>query len=108
MNPPVARHPPLGPASTMTPTLAGTDGGNGGLAEPWHDLKAPPACYRDVSIVDTDVMFASGEVGVVVKTVDGGKSWKNMLVGGTDYYWCESGVDGVYGPACPPVCPRAP
>ena len=42
------------------------------------------ASFRGLSVVSEKIIWASGTGGTVIRTIDGGKSWKVMTVSGTD------------------------
>ena len=43
---------------------------------------------HDISFVSTQVGYAAGERGLVLKTIDGGKTWTSAMSSNTDsYYW---------------------
>ena len=42
------------------------------------------ASFRGLSVVDDDIIWASGTGGTVIRTVDGGKSWSVMTVPGAE------------------------
>jgi photosystem II stability/assembly factor-like uncharacterized protein len=51
-------------------------------------MSVPPGLYlRAISMGSAQVGFAAGELGVVVRTTDGGDTWKTILNQGFPYYW---------------------
>ena len=53
----------------------------------WSKRPAPPACYRDLSMADSQVGFAVGEEGVIAKSTDAGSSWAMSYQAPADHYW---------------------
>ena len=67
---------PFGPGSSQL--------GAGG----WNQASVPPGLFlRAVSVATPSIAFASAELGVVLKSVDGGQSWQTVLNAGFPYYW---------------------
>ena len=57
-------------------------------ARPWHVLRALPkraypqdAALRAVQFLDADIGYAVGDEGVILKTIDGGKTWELLPSG---------------------------
>ena len=51
----------------------------------WNKVEVPTtASLRGLSVVNANVVWASGTGGTVIKTVDGGKTWAVIVVAGAD------------------------
>jgi hypothetical protein len=62
--------------------------GGASRGEDWQSMSVPPGLYlRAISMGSPQVGFAAGELGVVLKSVDGGSSWQFVLNQGFPYYW---------------------
>jgi hypothetical protein len=58
------------------------------LTASWQAMTVPPGLYlRAISMGTSQVGFAAGELGVVLKSVDGGSTWTTILNQGFPYYW---------------------
>jgi photosystem II stability/assembly factor-like uncharacterized protein len=58
------------------------------LTTTWQPMSVPPGVYiRAISMGTAQVGFAAGELGIVLKTVDGGSTWTTILNQGFPYYW---------------------
>src|SRR5688572_16745542 len=58
------------------------------LASGWTQASVPPNLFlRAISFATPAVGYAAGELGVVVKTTDGGANWTTVLDAGFPYYW---------------------
>ena len=93
------------------PGLAPLARGGGALplASGWTQASVPPNLFlRAISFATPAVGYAAGELGVVVKTTDGGATWTTVLDAGFPYYWygvqatsaqsvCVSGFDNQTG-----------
>ena len=54
-----------------------------GLAAQWHPLASPTdAELRGLSVVSPSVVWASGQRGTVVRTIDGGRTWRRDTIPG--------------------------
>lgn len=54
----------------------------------WQPMTVPPGIYlRAISMGTPLVGYAAGELGVVLKSVDGGSTWTTVLNQGFPYYW---------------------
>src|SRR5436190_1745137 len=54
----------------------------------WQPMSVPGGVYvRAISMGTSQVGFAAGELGVVLKTIDGGSNWTTILNQGFPYYW---------------------
>jgi len=54
----------------------------------WEKMSVPGGLYlRAISMGSSKVGFAAGELGVVVRTTDGGDTWKLILNQGFPYYY---------------------
>jgi photosystem II stability/assembly factor-like uncharacterized protein len=71
------------------PILARGDSGQSGIASiTWEKMTVPGGLYlRAISMGSPTVGFAAGELGVVVRTVDGGDTWQTILNQGFPYYY---------------------
>src|SRR5215475_3456466 len=51
----------------------------------WEKINVPTtASLRGLSVVNANVVWASGNGGTVIKTVDGGKNWSVVTVPGAE------------------------
>ena len=58
------------------------------MASAWQAMSVPPGIYlRAISMGTPLVGYAAGELGVVLKSVDGGSTWTTILNVGFPYYW---------------------
>ena len=78
----VARVPHSGPGlSAPRPCTSVSDGA-------WSLMSVPPGVYiRAVSMGTPQVGFAAAELGIVLRTTDGGSTWQSILNQGFPYYW---------------------
>ena len=57
-----------------------------GPSDPWKRANvATTASFRGLSVVSSDVVWASGTQGTVIRTVDGGKAWDVRHVPGAEH-----------------------
>jgi hypothetical protein len=69
------------------PVLSGASGG-GRTRTAWQRMTVPPGLYlRAISMGSPMVGFAAGELGIVLRTVDGGNTWQTILNQGFPYYY---------------------
>ncbi|HKF40040.1 MAG TPA: hypothetical protein VKB21_03075, partial [Candidatus Acidoferrum sp.] len=51
----------------------------------WTKVDVPTtASLRGLSVINQNVVWASGTGGTVIKTIDGGKTWKVIVVPGAE------------------------
>jgi photosystem II stability/assembly factor-like uncharacterized protein len=66
------------PSSTRAPALTTT----------WQPMNVPSGIYlRAISMGTAQVGYAAGELGIVLKSTDGGSTWTTILNQGFPYYW---------------------
>ncbi|HEV8112358.1 MAG TPA: hypothetical protein VGR31_06250 [Planctomycetota bacterium] len=76
--------PTVGPGLARPPASAAP---RSALAT-WQPMNVPGGVYvRAISMGTSQVGFAAGELGIVLKTVDGGSNWTTILNQGFPYYW---------------------
>src|SRR6185503_72944 len=81
----VAIAPTVGPGLRLPTESSGTSS----AAPPvWQAMSVPPGIYlRAISMGTPLVGYAAAELGVVLKSVDGGSTWTTILNQGFPYYW---------------------
>jgi photosystem II stability/assembly factor-like uncharacterized protein len=79
--------PSSGPGLPLLPS--GALGGVGGPgAVTWQQMNVPGGIFlRAISMATPQVGYACGELGIVLKTTDGGLNWQYVLNQGFPYYW---------------------
>src|SRR6266850_7635988 len=85
----VAIAPTVGPGlpRPASPASQTSIGGRSALAATWQPMSVPPGIYlRAISMGTAQVGYAAGELGVVLKTIDGGSTWTTILNRGFPYY----------------------
>jgi photosystem II stability/assembly factor-like uncharacterized protein len=66
------------PSSTRAPALTTT----------WSPMNVPSGIYlHAISMGTPQVGYAAGELGIVLKSTDGGSTWTTILNQGFPYYW---------------------
>lgn len=75
--------PHAGPG--LAPPASGSAAASAG---PWQPASLPPGLFlRAVSMASPQIGYAAGELGVVLKTVDGGATWTLVKNDGFPTYW---------------------
>ena len=71
------------------PGLApGAPGASADTTGPWQPSVVPPGLFlRAISMSSPQIGYAAGELGVVLKTVDGGATWTFVKNDGYPIYW---------------------
>ncbi len=71
------------------PRVGASRGGGASAGETeWEQVTVPPGIYlRAIAMASAQVGFAAGELGRVIRTVDGGDTWQNVLNQGFPYYY---------------------
>lgn len=78
--------PTVGPGLRVPPTSRSAT--SNAAAPLWQPMTVPPGIYlRAISMGTPLVGYAAGELGVVLKSVDGGSTWTTVLNQGFPYYW---------------------
>jgi len=82
----VGRYPMIGPGAEPVddfdapPIQTRSDG--------WTQLPCGPNLFlRQIAMVTPQVGYIAGELGIVLKTTDGGESWQPVVSMGFPYYW---------------------
>lgn len=79
--------PHTGPGLAV-PAVAASSGAASALGGSWQPMSVPPGLFlRAISMASAQVGFAVGELGVVVRTSDGGATWQIVQNLGFPYYW---------------------
>src|SRR5690349_9230710 len=78
--------PTVGPGLRVPETSKGS--ASNAAAAVWQAMSVPPGIYlRAISMGTPLVGYAAGELGVVLKSVDGGSTWTTIQNVGFPYYW---------------------
>jgi hypothetical protein len=72
---------PASPSRALTQPPAGVPGNT------WQLLATLPGVIHDISFPTAKIGYAAAELGLIWKTIDGGKTWTQVLSAGGSYYF---------------------
>jgi photosystem II stability/assembly factor-like uncharacterized protein len=80
--------PTAGPTAAIPPIATMQPAGPSTRGIVWEQMTCPPGVYiKAISMASPQIGFAAAELGIALRTVDGGSTWQTILNDGFPFYY---------------------